>query len=80
MKRFIKALARNFDIVKKLFCKNLKKVIDKTGKVWYLIIRKRQGEAVSAEAKGTEGPGASPKKISKKIKNLLTNRKKRAIL
>jgi len=30
------------------------------------MVRKRQGEAVSAEAKGTEGPGASPKRSKEK--------------
>ena len=43
--------------------------------MWYLIIRKRQREAVSAEAKGTEGPEASPKKISKKSKKPLDKSK-----
>jgi len=36
------------------------------------MVRKRQGEAVSAEAKGTEGPGASPKKSQKNEKKFLT--------
>ena len=35
---------------------------------------------MSAEAKGTEGPGASPKKFQKKIKKVLTNREKESIL
>ena len=35
---------------------------------------------MSAEAKGTEGPGASPKKFQENEKKVLTNREKKSIL